>query len=68
MVGKEGGVFLRNLEEMDRCSSDSNREFVFGSRVAFVAIGSVAIAVGSSMGPYLDAILQNVKDGLTQKV
>ncbi|KXS11006.1 FAT-domain-containing protein [Gonapodya prolifera JEL478] len=34
---------------------------------AFVAIGKVAIAVGSHMGPFLDAILQNVKEGLSTK-
>ncbi|KAK6543250.1 phosphatidylinositol kinase- protein kinase tor1, variant 2 [Orbilia ellipsospora] len=35
--------------------------------VAFVAIGQVAIAVGSSMNPYLEAILQCIKDGLSNK-
>ncbi|KAI9000239.1 armadillo-type protein [Gaertneriomyces semiglobifer] len=34
---------------------------------AFIAIGKVAIAVGSSMGPYLDATLQNIKEGLNAK-
>ncbi|KAJ3290058.1 phosphatidylinositol kinase- protein kinase tor1 [Borealophlyctis nickersoniae] len=34
---------------------------------AFVAIGGVAIAIGSSMGPFLNAIVQNVKDGLVTK-
>lgn len=35
--------------------------------VAFVAIGQVAIAVGSSMNPYLEAVLQCIKDGLSNK-
>ncbi|EWC44191.1 phosphatidylinositol 3-kinase tor2 [Drechslerella stenobrocha 248] len=35
--------------------------------VAFVAIGQVAIAVGSSMNPYLEAVLQCIKDGLSTK-
>ncbi|KNC98625.1 uncharacterized protein SPPG_06307 [Spizellomyces punctatus DAOM BR117] len=34
---------------------------------AFIAIGKVAIAVGSSIGPYLDGTLQNIKDGLNIK-
>lgn len=35
--------------------------------VSFIAIGQVAIAVGSSMNPYLDAVLQCIKDGLVGK-
>ncbi|KAI9091315.1 armadillo-type protein [Phlyctochytrium arcticum] len=35
--------------------------------LAFLAIGKVAIAVGSSIGPYLDGALQNIKDGLNSK-
>jgi FKBP12-rapamycin complex-associated protein len=31
---------------------------------AFIAIGQVAIAVGSSITPYLDHILASVKEGL----
>ncbi|RPB03684.1 FAT-domain-containing protein [Choiromyces venosus 120613-1] len=34
---------------------------------AYKAIGDVALAVGSSMGPYLDHILTSIKDGLTLK-
>lgn len=34
---------------------------------AYRAIGEVALAVGSSMGPYLDAILASIKEGLTMK-
>lgn len=34
---------------------------------AYKAIGDVALAVGSSMGPYLDHILTSIKDGLTMK-
>ncbi|KAL7268146.1 phosphatidylinositol kinase-related protein kinase tor1 [Rhizina undulata] len=34
---------------------------------AFKAIGEVALAVGSSMGPYLDAVLSSIKEGLTTK-
>jgi serine/threonine-protein kinase mTOR len=34
---------------------------------AYKAIGDVALAVGSSMGPYLDAILTSIKEGLTMK-
>ncbi|KAI8819891.1 armadillo-type protein [Fimicolochytrium jonesii] len=33
----------------------------------FVAIGKVAIAVGSSISPYLDSTLQNIKEGLSVK-
>ncbi|GAO47492.1 hypothetical protein G7K_1698-t1 [Saitoella complicata NRRL Y-17804] len=33
----------------------------------FDAVGRVAIAVGSSMGPYLDAILASIKEGLAMK-
>jgi FKBP12-rapamycin complex-associated protein len=32
---------------------------------AYKAIGDVALAVGSSMGPYLDAILASIKEGLS---
>ncbi|RKO90751.1 armadillo-type protein, partial [Blyttiomyces helicus] len=35
--------------------------------LAFIAVGKVAIAVGSSMSPYLDATLQNIKEGLSVK-
>ena len=35
--------------------------------IAFLAIGQVAIAVGSSMNPYLDAILQCLREGLITK-
>jgi len=35
--------------------------------VAFVAIGSVAIAMGSNISPYLEQILVNIKEGLTPK-
>lgn len=34
---------------------------------AYKAIGEVALAVGSSMGPYLDGILASIKEGLTMK-
>lgn len=34
---------------------------------AYKAIGDVALAVGSNMGPYLDTILACVKEGLTMK-
>ncbi|TPX38402.1 hypothetical protein SeMB42_g06762 [Synchytrium endobioticum] len=34
---------------------------------AFLAVGKVAIAVGSHVGPYLDAILQTIKEGLFLK-
>ncbi|CCJ30549.1 unnamed protein product [Pneumocystis jirovecii] len=33
----------------------------------FIAIGRVAIAVGNSIEPYLDSILESVKEGLTTK-
>lgn len=33
----------------------------------FVAIGQVAIAVGNSIEPYLDSILESIKEGLTTK-
>ncbi|KAG5519204.1 hypothetical protein PMAC_002292 [Pneumocystis sp. 'macacae'] len=33
----------------------------------FIAIGRVAIAVGSSIEPYLDSILESIKEGLTTK-
>ncbi|EXX76507.1 Tor2p [Rhizophagus irregularis DAOM 197198w] len=35
--------------------------------ISFIAIGQVAIAVGSNIGPYLDGILSNIKEGLTPK-
>ena len=35
--------------------------------VAFLSIGGVAVAVGSSMGPYLENILQNIREGLAMK-
>ncbi|CAG8530152.1 16586_t:CDS:10 [Funneliformis mosseae] len=35
--------------------------------ISFIAIGQVAIAVGSNMGPYLDSILSSIKEGLTPK-
>ncbi|CAI2178216.1 17365_t:CDS:10 [Funneliformis geosporum] len=35
--------------------------------ISFIAIGKVAIAVGSNMGPYLDSILSSIKEGLTPK-
>ncbi|KAI8813143.1 armadillo-type protein [Cladochytrium replicatum] len=34
---------------------------------AFISIGKIAIAVGSHIGPYLDAILQIIREGLTFK-
>jgi FKBP12-rapamycin complex-associated protein len=34
---------------------------------AFKAIGDVALASGSHMGPYLDAILASIKEGLSMK-
>ncbi|CAG8528851.1 8861_t:CDS:10, partial [Acaulospora morrowiae] len=34
---------------------------------AFIAIGQVSCAVGSNMGPYLDSILNNIKEGLSTK-
>ncbi|TPX35002.1 hypothetical protein SmJEL517_g02512 [Synchytrium microbalum] len=34
---------------------------------AFIAVGKVAIAVGSHVGPYLDSILQTIKEGLSIK-
>ncbi|KAI8593944.1 armadillo-type protein [Geranomyces variabilis] len=37
------------------------------SSAAFIAIGKVAIAVGSSISPYLDGTLQNIKNGLNIK-
>ncbi|KAJ3083694.1 phosphatidylinositol kinase- protein kinase tor1, partial [Quaeritorhiza haematococci] len=37
------------------------------SSSAFLAIGKVAIAVGSNMGPYLDPVLQNIREGLSVK-
>lgn len=33
----------------------------------FVSIGKVSLAIRGNIGPYLDAILQNVKEGLTAK-
>lgn len=35
--------------------------------LAFKAIGKVAMANGSKMGPYLDTILASIRDGLMQK-
>lgn len=35
--------------------------------VSFLAIGQVAIAVGSNMNPYLDPVLQSIKEGLSVK-
>ena len=35
--------------------------------VSFLAIGQVAIAVGSSMNPYLDEVLRSIKEGLSLK-
>ncbi|KAG9294210.1 hypothetical protein G9A89_021569 [Geosiphon pyriformis] len=35
--------------------------------IAFTAIGQVACAVGSHMGPYLDSILSSIKEGLSLK-
>ncbi|CAG8540856.1 14593_t:CDS:10, partial [Acaulospora colombiana] len=34
---------------------------------SFIAIGQVACAVGSNIGPYLDSILSSIKEGLTTK-
>lgn len=34
---------------------------------AYKAIGDVALAVGSAMGPYLDAIISCIKEGLSMK-
>jgi FKBP12-rapamycin complex-associated protein len=35
--------------------------------LAFIAIGRVAMAVGSGMGPYLEAVVYNLQDGLSIK-
>ena len=37
------------------------------STIAFISIGSVAIAMGNNINTYLDQILLNIKDGLTPK-
>ena len=34
---------------------------------AFIAVGQIASAVGSSIAPYLDGILMYIRDGLTSK-
>ncbi|CAG8552522.1 7121_t:CDS:10 [Diversispora eburnea] len=35
--------------------------------ISFIAIGQVACAVGSNVGPYLDSILSSIKEGLSTK-
>ncbi|CAH1757738.1 9252_t:CDS:10 [Entrophospora sp. SA101] len=35
--------------------------------ISFIAIGQVACAVGSNMGPYLDSILSSIKEGLSPR-
>jgi FKBP12-rapamycin complex-associated protein len=40
---------------------------ILNSILAFESIGRVAMAVGSKFGPYLDAIVANIKEGLKTK-
>ncbi|KAK9453987.1 armadillo-type protein [Dipodascopsis uninucleata] len=49
------------LHLLGQLKKDRERNLVFRS------IGQIADAVRASMGPYLDAILTNIKDGLSQK-
>jgi FKBP12-rapamycin complex-associated protein len=35
--------------------------------IVFISIGQVAMAVGSSMGPYLESVLGNIREGLAPK-
>ncbi|KAK9480797.1 armadillo-type protein [Lipomyces japonicus] len=49
------------LHLLGQLKKDRERNLIFRS------IGQIADAVRSSMGPYLDAILTNVKEGLSQK-
>lgn len=34
----------------------------------FIALGKVALAIRGNIGPYLDAVLLNIKEGLSLKV
>lgn len=36
--------------------------------IAFISIGKICVAVGSSIGPYLEAILQSVRENLASKL
>lgn len=54
-------------KDKDRSSGKYVNNAIFYSFPAFVSIGKISISVGSSIGPYLDAIIQSIRDGLTAK-